>query len=67
MIYVDVVFFVGYVVVFLYCLWLSVKTKEKEFLLWFAATIVFGNEAANLAGDIKAQYEEQPAVKEVRV
>ena len=67
MIYVAWLFLVLFTGSLFYSFWLSIKVKGKEYLLWIAASIVFGDIALDIAKDIKTYYEEQPAVKEVRV
>ena len=60
MIYVNIFFS-------LYCGWTAMNTKERGFLLWIAAVIVFGSGVVTFVDKIKVHYEEQPAVKEVRI
>lgn len=67
MIYVDWVFLVLFFIVAGHCVLTSLRLREKESILWVAATLVFLNEAIDLSDGIFKHYEEQPAVKEVRV
>lgn len=67
MVYIDIFFATILSVAAFCCVIIGFKKVESEALLYIAAALTFSNEALSVGKDIKAHYDSQPTVKDIRV